>query len=79
MNWKFWKKKKDAEVIIWQAEPERSVEPKKTIPDWSSSLKREDSIKNNGKDYIIIDIGYHWVVVRDVNYNTYQIQRNLLE
>ena len=73
MNWKFWKKKKPDKLII--------NEKKKvnTIHNWSSSLKREDAIKNNGKEYIIIDIGYHWVVVRDVNYNTYQIQRNLLE
>jgi hypothetical protein len=74
MNWKFWKRKKSLDKLIINEKTKEN-----TIRNWSSSLVRESTIKNNGKDYIIIDIGYHWVVVRDVNYNTYQIQRNLLE
>jgi hypothetical protein len=74
MNWKFWKKKDKPDKLIINEKKKEN-----TIKKWSSSLIRESTIKNNGKEYIIIDIGYHWVVVRDTHYNTYQIQRNLLE
>jgi hypothetical protein len=79
MNWKFWKRKKDAEIVIWQAESEKSVESKKAIPKWSSSLKRESTIEINGSQWTIIDIGFEYVVVRNKEYNTWQIERRLLE
>jgi hypothetical protein len=75
MNWKFWKNKKDIKTD-WIPYPFK--EPK-TIPKWESSLKRESTIEINGQKWVVIDIGFEFIVVRNSKYNTWQIERRLLE
>jgi hypothetical protein len=57
-----------------------TVQPvKQDKPIWNSNLKQGVVVKNNNIDYIVIDIGREFVVLRDKEYNTYQVKRNLIE
>jgi hypothetical protein len=74
--WPFKKKIQPAAIINEKAVTQQL---KDVCVNWSSSLTKESCIKINNDDWVIIDIGYQFVVVRDKEYNTWQIERRLLE